>query len=154
MPPPTCTAGYGQPALHNGVVLAASKAWQKQKQKQKHTAGWACLHWPVQAGGRSASPIERVIWQQEEGVYGKLSGIFIIGQGMIVPTLMACAAAARQQRYLPPLASGDEVWCQLFSEPVAGSDLAGLRARAEPTAITGWSMARRSGPAVHSRLAQ
>ena len=121
-------AGYGQPALHDGDVLAASKAWQLKKQQ----AGWACLHWPVAYGGRGASPIERVIWQQEEGVYAKLAGIFIIGQGMIAPTLMAYAAEPHKQRYLPPLASGQEVWCQLFSEPAAGSDLAGLRTQAVP----------------------
>ncbi len=125
-------AGYGQRALQHGDVLAESKAWQKKKRD----AGWACLHWPKEFGGRGASPIERVIWQQEEGVYGKLAGMFIIGQGMIAPTLMAFAAEQHKQRYLPPLASGEEVWCQLFSEPVAGSDLAGLRTKAE----------RRSGP--------
>ena len=120
-------AGYGQPPLRKGDVFAASKAWQQAKAE----AGWACLHWPVEAGGRGASPIERVIWQQEEGVYAKLAQIFLIGQGMIGPTLMAYAAAPHQQRYLPPLASGQEIWCQLFSEPAAGSDLAGLRTRAE-----------------------
>ena len=123
-------AGFGQPALRSGDVLAASKAWQKTKSD----AGWACLHWPVEYGGRGASPIERVIWQQEEGVYGKLAGSFIIGQGMIGPTLMAYAGEPHKHRYLPPLASGQEVWCQLFSEPAAGSDLAGLRTRAERAA--------------------
>ena len=123
-------AGFGQPALRSGDVLAASKAWQKTKSD----AGWACLHWPAAYGGRGASPIERVIWQQEEGVYGKLAGSFIIGQGMIAPTLMAYAAEPHKHRYLPPLASGEEVWCQLFSEPAAGSDLAGLHTRAERVA--------------------
>ncbi|MES2716755.1 MAG: acyl-CoA dehydrogenase [Pseudomonadota bacterium] len=120
-------AGFGQPALQSGDVLAESKAWQKKKRD----AGWACLHWPKEYGGRGASPIERVIWQQEEGAYSKLAGMFIIGQGMIAPTLMAFAAEQHKQRYLPPLASGEEIWCQLFSEPVAGSDLAGLRTKAE-----------------------
>ena len=120
-------AGFGQPALTSGDVIAESKAWQKKK----FDAGWACLHWPKEYGGRGASPIERVIWQQEEGVYSKLSGTFIIGQGMIAPTLMAYAQEQHKKRYLPPLASGEEIWCQLFSEPVAGSDLAGLRTRAE-----------------------
>jgi alkylation response protein AidB-like acyl-CoA dehydrogenase len=121
------TAGFGQPALRSTDVLAAAKAWQKTK----HAAGWACLHWPREYGGRGASPIERVIWQQEEGVYAKLSSPFLIGQGMCGPTMMAFASDAHKLRYLPPLASGEEVWCQLFSEPVAGSDLAGLRTRAE-----------------------
>ena len=120
-------AGYGQPALRSGDVLAASKAWQKKKAQ----SGWACLHWPEDCGGRGASPIERVIWQQEEGAYAKLASIFLIGQGMIGPTLMAYAQEPHKRRYLPPLASGEESWCQLFSEPVAGSDLAGLRTRAE-----------------------
>lgn len=120
-------AGFGQPPLRSGDVIAASRAWQKKK----FDAGWACLHWPKEYGGRGATPIERVIWQQEEGVYAKLSGTFIIGQGMIGPTLMAYAQEQHKRRYLPPLASGEEIWCQLFSEPVAGSDLAGLRTRAE-----------------------
>ncbi|MDT7838547.1 acyl-CoA dehydrogenase family protein [Aquabacterium sp. OR-4] len=120
-------AGFGQPALQQGDVIAESRAWQRRKAE----AGWACLHWPRERGGRGATPIQRVIWQQEEGVYAKLAGIFIIGQGMIGPTLMAHAEPVHQQRYLPPMASGAEIWCQLFSEPVAGSDLAGLRTRAE-----------------------
>jgi acyl-CoA dehydrogenase len=120
-------AGFGQPALRSGDVIAASKAWQQKKAQ----AGWACLHWPEDCGGRGASPIERVIWQQEEGAYAKLASIFLIGQGMIAPTLMAYAQEPHKRRYLPPLASGEEIWCQLFSEPVAGSDLAGLRTRAE-----------------------
>ncbi|MFT3801848.1 MAG: acyl-CoA dehydrogenase [Burkholderiaceae bacterium] len=120
-------AGFGQPALRSGDVLAAAKAWQKRK----YDGGWACLHWPREYGGRGASPIERVIWQQEEGVYGKLSSPFLIGQGMCGPTMMAHAAEPHKLTYLPPLASGEHVWCQLFSEPVAGSDLAGLRTRAE-----------------------
>ncbi len=123
-------AGYGQPPLRSGDVIAASKAWQKTKS----LGGWACLHWPVEFGGRGASPIERVIWQQEEGAYAKLAGVFLIGQGMIAPTLMAYAHEPHKQRYLPPLASGEEIWCQLFSEPAAGSDLAGLRTRAERVA--------------------
>ena len=120
-------AGYGQSPLAAGDAIAESKAWQKKKRD----AGWACLHWPKDYGGRGASPIERVVWQQEEGVYGKLAGMFLIGQGMIAPTLMAFAEDRHKQRYLSPMASGEEVWCQLFSEPVAGSDLAGLRTKAE-----------------------
>jgi alkylation response protein AidB-like acyl-CoA dehydrogenase len=108
-------------------MLDASKAWQKKKAD----GGWACLHWPKDYGGRGASPIERVIWGQEEGVYGKLSQPFAIGQGMCGPTVMAYAAEELKQKYLPPLASGEKVWCQLFSELAGGSDVAGLRTRAE-----------------------
>jgi alkylation response protein AidB-like acyl-CoA dehydrogenase len=120
-------APFGDLKLKSMDVVAASKAWQRRKRD----AGWACLHWPKEYGGRSASPIERIIWQQEEGVYSRLSRLFGIGLGMCGPTVMAWATEEQKRRYLPPMASGDEVWCQLFSEPAAGSDLAGLRTRAE-----------------------
>ncbi|MDB5472455.1 MAG: acyl-CoA dehydrogenase [Caulobacter sp.] len=107
--------------------LQLSKAWQKKKQE----AGWACLHWPTEYGGRGATPIERVIWGQEEGPFGALSGTFIIGHGMCGPTLMAWASEEHKRRLLPTMASGEHIWCQLFSEPAGGSDLAGLRTRAE-----------------------
>ena len=118
---------FGRVVLKTGDIIAASKAWQKNKAE----AGWACLHWPKEYGGRGASPIERVIWGQEEGVFGKLSGLFIIGHGMCGPTVMAFANEDHKRTRLPPLASGEEIWCQLFSEPAGGSDLAGLRTRAE-----------------------
>ena len=108
-------------------ILRAAKAWQKKKAD----GGWACLTWPKDYGGRSATPIQRVIWDQEEGKYGALSQPFAIGQGMCGPTVMAYASEDQKRRYLPPLASGEEVWCQLFSEPAGGSDLAGLRTKAE-----------------------
>ncbi|NPT54849.1 acyl-CoA dehydrogenase family protein [Paraburkholderia elongata] len=120
-------APFGDLKLKSADVVAASKAWQRRKRD----AGWSCLHWSKEYGGRSASPIERIIWQQEEGVYSRLSRLFGIGLGMCGPTLMAWATEQQKRRYLPPMASGDEVWCQLFSEPAAGSDLAGLRTRAE-----------------------
>jgi len=109
------------------AILRAAKAWQKKKAD----GGFACLTWPKDYGGRAATPIQRVIWDQEEGKYGALSGPFAIGQGMCGPTVMAYATEEQKRRYLPPLASGEEVWCQLFSEPAGGSDLAGLRTKAE-----------------------
>jgi alkylation response protein AidB-like acyl-CoA dehydrogenase len=120
-------AGFGSGPT--GIdTMAEAKAWQKKKAE----AGWACLHWPKEYGGRGATPIERVIWGQEEGVYSTLGGSFIIGHGMCGPTVMAFATEDQKRRYLPPLAAGEEVWCQLFSEPAGGSDLAGLRTKAEP----------------------
>ncbi|MFT4098279.1 MAG: acyl-CoA dehydrogenase family protein [Rhodoblastus sp.] len=109
------------------ALVKAAKAWQKKKAD----AGFACPTWPKEYGGRAATPIQRVIWDQEEGKYGALSGPFAIGQGMCGPTVMAYATEEQKRRYLPPLASGEEVWCQLFSEPAGGSDLAGLRTKAE-----------------------
>jgi len=120
-------ASLGRLVLSGANVLEVAKAWQKKKAD----AGWACLHWPKEYGGRGSSPIERVIWQQEEGAFGKLSRMFIIGHGMCGPTMMAYASEEQKRTYLPPLASGEKVWCQLFSEPAGGSDVAGLRTRAE-----------------------
>ena len=120
-------SSLGRLVLSGANVLEVAKAWQKKKAD----AGWACLHWPKEYGGRGSSPIERVIWQQEEGAYGKLGRMFIIGHGMCGPTMMAYAGEAQKREHLPPLASGEKVWCQLFSEPAGGSDVAGLRTRAE-----------------------
>jgi alkylation response protein AidB-like acyl-CoA dehydrogenase len=120
-------SSLGRTQLTGANILEVAKAWQRRKAE----AGWACLHWPREYGGRGASPIERVIWQQEEGPYGKLSAMFIIGHGMCGPTMMAFASEEQKRTYLPPLASGEHVWCQLFSEPSAGSDVAGLRTRAD-----------------------
>jgi acyl-CoA dehydrogenase len=122
--------GSGLLAIESEDPDAACKAWQKKKA----AAGYACLHWPKEYGGGGFSPIERVIWQQEEGVYGQLSLLFSIGYGMCGPTLMAWASEEQKKLRLPPMITGEEIWCQLFSEPAAGSDLAGLRTRAEPAA--------------------
>jgi alkylation response protein AidB-like acyl-CoA dehydrogenase len=121
-------SSFGNMGLKSVDAMQASKAWQKKKAE----AGWACLHWPADYGGRGASPIERVIWGQEEGAYAQLSGVFTIGHGMCGPTLMAWATEEQKREHLPRMAAGDDIWCQLFSEPAGGSDLAGLRTRAEP----------------------
>ena len=107
--------------------LEQAKVWQKRK----YDAGWACIGWAPEFGGRGASAIEEVIWRQEESQYDLPANFFLIGQGMIGPTLMSWASDQDKARLLPPLASGEEVWCQLFSEPAGGSDLAALRTRAE-----------------------
>jgi alkylation response protein AidB-like acyl-CoA dehydrogenase len=120
-------SSLGRTEFRGATILDAAKAWQKRKAD----AGWACLHWPKEYGGRGATPIERVIWQQEEGVYGKLTQPFQIGEGMCGPTVMAYGSEEHKRRHLPKLASGEQIWCQLFSEPAGGSDVAGLRTRAE-----------------------
>ncbi len=103
-----------------------AQAWQACK----FDAGWACLGWPVEYGGRGASAIQNVIWGQEEARYLTPPSLFVIGQGMLGPTLLRHGTEAQKRRYLRPMARGDEIWCQLFSEPAAGSDLAGLRTSA------------------------
>lgn len=119
-------ASFGSNGIVSEDPIAAGKAWQKKKAE----AGWACLHWPKEYGGGARTPIERVIWGQEEGPYAALTGVFTIGHGMCGPTVMAWASEEHKRKLLPPLASGETVWCQLFSEPASGSDLAGLRTRA------------------------
>jgi alkylation response protein AidB-like acyl-CoA dehydrogenase len=120
-------ASLGRIKLKKHDIVEVAKAWQRKKSE----AGWVCLHWPKEYGGRGATAVERVIWQQEEGIYFKLTTPFQIGEGMCGPTLMAYGSEADKRRYLPRIASGEEIWCQLFSEPSAGSDVAGLRTRAE-----------------------
>ena len=106
--------------------LAEAAKWQKKK----YDAGWAMLHWPKEYGGINASPIERIIWGQEESKFDVPRGVYDIGLGMCGPVLMEYATEEQKQRYLPPMAEGKEIWCQLFSEPSAGSDVAGLRSKA------------------------
>ena len=85
-------ASLGRTVIKGANLLEVAKAWQKKKAD----AGWACLHWPKEYGGRGATPIERVIWQQEEGPFGNLSRVFIIGHGMCGPTMMAFAGEERE----------------------------------------------------------
>ena len=106
--------------------LKSALEWQKKK----FDAGWAMLHWPKIYGGLEASPIERIIWGQEEAKFDVPWGVYEIGLGMAGPVMMQYATEEQKQRYLPPMAAGEEIWCQLFSEPSAGSDVAGLRSRA------------------------
>ena len=106
--------------------MGQAKLWQKRKAD----AGWACIRWPKEYGGRGANAMEQVILSQEEAkVKAPNTGFFSIGQGMAAPTMMTWATEDQKKQYLPKLASGENVWCQLFSEPAGGSDLAALRTR-------------------------
>jgi acyl-CoA dehydrogenase len=109
--------------------MARAKFWQKRKAD----AGWACIRWPKEFGGRDANAIQQVILGQEEGqVEAPETGVFGIGQGMAAPTMMTwCQDEEAKAGFLPRLASGEDIWCQLFSEPAGGSDLAALRTKAE-----------------------
>ncbi|MEJ6590982.1 MAG: acyl-CoA dehydrogenase family protein [SAR86 cluster bacterium] len=106
--------------------MGQAKLWQKRKAD----AGWACIRWPKEYGGRGANAMEQVILSQEEAkVKAPNTGFFSIGQGMAAPTMMTWASEDQKKQYLPKLASGENIWCQLFSEPAGGSDLAALRTR-------------------------
>ena len=108
----------------------ATVAWCKEWQKKKAEAGWACLTWPKEYGGRGATSIENVIWKQEESKFDTPPDIYGIGLGMCGPTIMTHGNEDQKKRWIPDMMLGQEVWCQLFSEPAAGSDLAGLRSSA------------------------
>jgi alkylation response protein AidB-like acyl-CoA dehydrogenase len=110
----------------NDAIISAAKEWQQKK----YAAGWACITWPEEYGGRGASPIESVIWGQEEARFKTPPNLFGIGIGMAGPTLLTHGSDEQRTRWIPKLMSGEEIWCQLFSEPAAGSDLAGLRSTA------------------------
>ena len=107
-------------------LLASQKAWQRTLYEH----GWAAVLWPREYGGRGAGPIEAIIWNQELARAGLGESIFVVGTAMAGPTIIAHGTPEQKQRYLPPLLRGDEIWCQLFSEPGAGSDLASLATRA------------------------
>jgi alkylation response protein AidB-like acyl-CoA dehydrogenase len=115
------------PPLDVEGSVARAKAWQMKKS----VAGLTCITWPETFGGRGLSPIYDVIYKQEEANYLVPGGVFEIGLGMCLPTLMKHGDPEMVQRYTRKAITGEEVWCQLFSEPASGSDLAGLRTRCE-----------------------
>jgi alkylation response protein AidB-like acyl-CoA dehydrogenase len=100
-------------------------------QARKAAAGFAGIAWPKEWGGRGGTPIQQIIYNQEEAKYDVLSGIFTIGLGMAIPTICTWGTPEHRRRFAPPALHGEEIWCQLFSEPSGGSDLAALRTRAE-----------------------
>lgn len=107
--------------------VAASSAWQRKKAD----AGFAGILWPRKYGGREGTQMQHVIFQQEEEKY-VVPPAYVFNQGvnMAMPTVMTWGSEAQLDRYPRPALRGDEIWCQLFSEPAAGSDLGGLRTRA------------------------
>ena len=112
--------------LDDAAKLAAAKAWQAKKA----TAGYAAITWPKEAGGRGGTAMQQVIYQQEEAAYVVPGMIFEISIGMGLPTVMRWADPELKARFLRPGLAGEEIWCQLFSEPGAGSDTGGVRTRA------------------------
>jgi len=93
-------------------------------------AGWTCLAWPETYGGRDATLLEQVIFYEEYARAGGPGRVGLIGEGLIGPTILHFGTEAQRERFLPRIASGEELWCQGYSEPNAGSDLANLATRA------------------------
>jgi alkylation response protein AidB-like acyl-CoA dehydrogenase len=106
--------------------MAAAKAWQAKKA----AAGYAQITWPKEWGGGGGTQMQSIIFSQEEARYGLNYGYFQIGLGMCVPTVMAFADDDTKKRFVGPAVRGENIWCQLFSEPSGGSDVAAARTRA------------------------
>ena len=108
-------------------IVARGRAWLRRKAE----AGYATITWPKEIGGRGGTPMEAVILGQEEGGYTLPEGPFSkIGVNMACPTIRRHGTAEQYERFAGPTLRGEILWCQLFSEPGAGSDLAGVRTKA------------------------
>ncbi len=107
--------------------VAACQAWQRTL----FEGGWAGITWPQTYGGRGGTSMQQVIFGQEQTQFEVSTGALTVGLSMVGPTLITWGSEEQKQRFLGPMLRGDEVWCQLFSEPAAGSDLASLTTRAE-----------------------
>src|SRR2546423_3844048 len=110
----------------------ASYAWRRDGQRRLHGAGGPGVHWPVEYGGRGASLMESAIFFEELGRARAPLPANALGLLMGGPTLMAWGTDEQKERYLEPILSAEEIWCQGFSEPDAGSDFAALKTRAVP----------------------
>ena len=107
-----------------------SYAWRRTWQARLHDGGWAGVHWPVEYGGRGASLFETAIFFEELGRANAPLPANVLGLLLGGPTVMSWGTEAQKERYLTPILSAEEIWCQGFSEPGAGSDLAAVRTRA------------------------
>jgi alkylation response protein AidB-like acyl-CoA dehydrogenase len=109
---------------------AAMLAEQKAFQAKLHEAGFAGITWPKEYGGQGLTGAEQIAWSQESRDYDLPTGAFFIGLSMPGNTLVELGTEEQKKRYLPKMLSGAEIWCQLFSEPGAGSDVASLQTSA------------------------
>src|SRR5436853_322827 len=102
------------------------RSWQKRM----YEAGWVGIHWPKAYGGRGATLVEQTIFIEEMARATAPPLINVLGVSLLGPTLIAYGTEAQKKRFLAPILSADEIWCQGYSEPNAGSDLAALRSEA------------------------
>ena len=109
----------------------ADEDMQRQWQRRLHDGGWLKLSWPRDAGGRAATPIMQAIYHEEMAKAGAPAILGRLGVSLLAPTLLVHGSPWQKEQYVEKILSGELVFCQGFSEPDAGSDLAGLRARAE-----------------------
>ncbi|MFN9506105.1 MAG: acyl-CoA dehydrogenase [Rubrivivax sp.] len=107
--------------------MEAARDWQACKAR----AGYGAITWPQALGGRGGTPMQELIWRQEEARFKVPTGFFNVSLGMVLPSVMAHASQAVRERLVAPALQGRDLWCQLLSEPGAGSDLGMVRTRAQ-----------------------
>jgi alkylation response protein AidB-like acyl-CoA dehydrogenase len=107
-------------------VVPRADAWQKTLFEH----GWAALSWPKEFGGRGAGPVEQIIWNQELARHAVGMTHHVVGVAMVGPALLYHGTDKQRSRFVPNILSGEEIWCELFSEPEVGSDLAGVQTKA------------------------
>jgi alkylation response protein AidB-like acyl-CoA dehydrogenase len=122
--PPPFAGGTNEE--EKGEYFDYLRAWQRKV----YDAGWAGISWPKEYGGRGAALIEQAIWTEEWARAEAPQLINALGLGLIGPTIVAVGTPEQKSRFLPRILSCEEIWCQGFSEPNAGSDVAGLTTKA------------------------
>jgi len=145
LPPGWGTVEHPEPATL-GEEVAFLRAWQRKLA----AGGWVGVHWPRAYGGRGASVVEHYVFQEEMAAARAPEIINRIGVNLVGPTLIAHGTEEQRRRFLPEILPAEELWCQLFSEPGAGSDLTALRTRAERRG-NGWTV---TGQKVWTSYAQ
>ncbi|MGZ5492454.1 MAG: acyl-CoA dehydrogenase [Thermoanaerobaculia bacterium] len=122
------------PAPWVGAVTSENRddynAYLRKWQRTLFDGGWAGISWPKQYGGRGATLMEQAIFQEDLALADAPHLIGTIGLSLVGPTIIALGTEEQKQRYLQPILAGDEIWCQGFSEPNAGSDLAAVGSKA------------------------
>ncbi|MGP3986620.1 acyl-CoA dehydrogenase family protein [Streptomyces sp. 3N207] len=121
------------PSLETAEGFAAHRAWEREL----YEGGWSVVAWPREYGGRAASLTEWLVFEEEYYAAGAPGRVSQNGVNLLAPTLFAHGTEEQLARILPPMAAGETIWAQAWSEPEAGSDLAALRSRAERTAHDG-----------------
>lgn len=138
--------GRGGPGDEH-MYVEERKAWERKL----HEGGWTCIGWPAEYGGRAATVEQQVIFNEEYARAGGPGRMGHIGEGLAGPTIIAFGTKQQKERFLPGILRGEELWCQGYSEPSAGSDLANVKTRARFDEDSGqWKI---SGQKVWTSLA-
>jgi acyl-CoA dehydrogenase len=140
LPEPNCdvvrSPGYLD-ARESPADIDRARRWQRRKAE----AGWAALTWPARFGGRGLGPLAQIMFDEEEFAAGAPASVFTAGLSIVGPAIMRHGDGQQQDRLLPPILTGEHIWCQMYSEPEAGSDLASIRTKALwSSADAGWRL--------------